>query len=183
MASYKLPQNTRAIWRICGNSGWAMCLQTPCSECREKQILLLIHLWCTISHTIYFHLGAAVLQGRLLLCNVLVSKLFLNSLCIQQSSFLIILLRKIKKTFTLVTDWVKDEMTSPTLFVMNGSLCRVWDTRKAAQDNRGSWGHTGQVALASQPLLQQSSHLWRLHHHQSMGHHSCPLCTQVRLLH
>lgn len=81
-----------------------------------------------------------------------------------------------------MTDWVKDETTSPTLFVMNGSLCRVRDTRKAAQDNRGSWGHTGQVALASQPLLQQSSHLWRLHHHQSMGHHSCPLCTQVRLL-
>lgn len=78
MASYKLPQNTRAIWRICGNSGRAMCLQTSCSECREKQMLLLIHLWCTISHTIYFHLGAAVLQGRLSLCNVLVSKLQLT---------------------------------------------------------------------------------------------------------
>lgn len=38
------------------------------------------------------------------------------------------------------------------------------------------------MALAGQPLLQQSSHLWRLHHHQSMGHHCCPLCTQVRLL-
>lgn len=65
---------------------------------------------------------------------------------------------------------------------MNGSLCRVWDTGEAAQDNRGSWGHAGQVAMAGQPLLQQPSHLRRLNHHQSMGCHSCPLRTQVRPL-
>lgn len=81
-----------------------------------------------------------------------------------------------------MADWVNNDMTSLTAFLINGSLCRVWDASEAAQDNRRSWGHTGQVALAGQPLLQQSSHLRRLHHHQSMGSHSCPLCAQVRLL-
>lgn len=66
--------------------------------------------------------------------------------------------------------------------LMNGSLFRVWDKSEAAQDNRGGRGHAGQVALAGQPLLQQPSHLRRLHHHQSMGSHSCPLCAQVRQL-
>lgn len=62
---------------------------------------------------------------------------------------------------------------------MNGSLCRVWDAGKASQDNRRRGGHTGQVAMAGQPLLQQPSHLWRLHHHQPLGRYSRPLCSQV----
>lgn len=63
----------------------------------------------------------------------------------------------------------------------SGSLFRVRDARKAAQDNWRSGGHPGQVALAGQPLLQQPSHLRRLHHQQPVGGHGGPLRAQVRL--
>lgn len=65
--------------------------------------------------------------------------------------------------------------------LMNGSLCRVRDPSKAAKDHRGGGGRARQVAMAGEPLLQQPSHLRRLHHHQPMGRHGCSLCAQVRL--
>ncbi|XP_053095453.1 transmembrane protease serine 5 isoform X6 [Pangasianodon hypophthalmus] len=56
---------------------------------------------------------------------------------------------------------------------------RLWHQGKDTQDNWWCRCHTRQMAMASESLLQQSSHLWRIHHNKPVDHYSCSLLHQV----